>query len=142
MNTIDIRMTLREDEADTERLSQLALDFRDEIIGLDVEAVNLVREPSGGSGGSKGDPITAGSLLISLASAGVFTAIIHCVKEWALRREGRKITMKVKVGGNELDLAYNPTDTTEKEMTHFVKAVVGALNQTSEHQKGGEGSPP
>ena len=64
------------DEVDDVELDRLTRRLRDEIDELDVEAVGLapgITLPPG----AKGGPITIGSLVVALASAGVFTGLIE-----------------------------------------------------------------
>ena len=77
------------------------------------------------------DAVTVGNILVALASAGVFTGLIKLLKSWALRREGRTVTLKAKVGDREVELAYSPAETSPEEMTQFVNTIMGALQQVS-----------
>ena len=126
-SAIDLTISLQ-DKVDDEELDRLIRQVRDEIAELDVEAVGLARgaelPPE-----VKGDPITIGSIVVALASAGVLTGLIELLKSWALRREGRTVTLKAKVGDREVELAYSPAETSPGEMTRFVNAIMGTLRQ-------------
>ena len=104
---LDLTIALQEQDADAEDLDRLARQLRHEIHdALDVEKATLTRDavlPPG----AKGDPITVGSIVVALASAGVFTGLVELIKAWALRREGRTITLKAKVGDREVELSYS-----------------------------------
>ena len=94
---------------------------------LEAEAARLARgtpEP-----GAKGDPITVGGIVVALASAGVFTGLVELLKSWALRREGRTVTLKAKAGDQEVELTYSPAETSPEEMTQFVNTIMGTLRQ-------------
>ncbi len=123
--TLNLTISLR-DEVDDEELDRLTRQMRDEIDELDVEAVELAPGTELPPG-AKGDPITIGSIVVALASAGVFTALIELLKSWALRREGRTITVKAKVGEREVELSYSPTETSPQEMTRFANTMLGML---------------
>ena len=126
---LDLTISLQ-DEVDDEELDRLTRQLRDEIVELDVEEVELdpVTELPPGA---KGDPITIGSIVVALASAGVFTALIELLKSWALRREGRTITVKAKVGEREVEMSYSPTETSPEEMTRFANTILGMLEKGS-----------
>jgi len=116
------------DNVDLEELDRLTRQICHEIANLDVEKVELA---AGNTlpAGAKGDPITVGSLIVSLASAGVFTALIELLKSWALRREGRNVTIKAEAGEQKIELAFSPAEASEKEMARFAQAIMNALRQ-------------
>ena len=132
---LDLTISLQ-DQVDDEELDRLTHQLRDEIDGLDIEAVGLAR---GGELplGAKGDPITVGSIVVALASAGVFTGLVELLKSWALRREGRTVSLKAKVGDREVELAYSPAETSPEEMTRFVNTIMGSLQQAETPVVGG-----
>ena len=132
---LDLTISLR-DEVDDEELDRLTRQLRDEIDELDVEAVGLAPGATLPPG-AKGDPITIGSLVVALASAGVFTGLIELLKSWALRREGRTITLKARAGDREVELAYSPAETSPEDMTRFVNAILGTLRQGEASTTGG-----
>ena len=125
--TLDLTISLQ-DQVEDEELDRLTRQLRDEIAELDVEEVELAPGTELPPG-AKGDPITIGSIAVALASAGVFTALIELLKSWALRREGRTITVKAKVGQREVELTYSPTETSPQEMTRFANTVLGMLER-------------
>jgi len=124
---LDLTVSLG-DQVDDEELDQLTRQLRDEIAGMEVEKVALAPGEVVPQG-AKGEPITIGSLIVSLASAGVFTGLINLLKSWVHRRQGRTVTVKAKVHGQELELSYVPERTSPKEMSRFVSTIVTALQQ-------------
>jgi len=124
---LDLTVSLG-DKVDDEELDQLTRQLRDEIAGMEVEKVALAPGEVVPQG-AKGGPITIGSLIVSLASAGVFTGLINLLKSWVHRRQGRTVTVKAKVHGQELELSYVPERTSPKEMSRFVSTIVTALQQ-------------
>jgi len=124
---LDLTVSLG-DKVDDEELDQLTRQLRDEIAGMEVEKVALAPAEVVPEG-AKGEPITIGSLIVSLASAGVFTGLINLLKSWVHRRQGRTVTVKAKVHGQELELSYVPERTSPKEMSRFVSTIVTELQQ-------------
>jgi len=124
---LDLTVSLG-DKVDDEELDQLTRQLRDEIAGMEVEKVALAPGEVVPQG-AKGGPITIGSLIVSLASAGVFTGLINLLKSWVHRRQGRTVTVKAKVHGQELELSYVPERTSPKEMSRFVSTIVTELQQ-------------
>ena len=124
---LDLTISLG-DEVDDGELDRLTRQLRDEIADLDVEEVGLAPGTELPLG-AKGEPITIGSIVVALASAGVFTGLIELLKSWALRREGRTITVKAKVGEREVEMTYSPTETSPEEMTRFANTILGMLEK-------------
>ena len=124
---LDVTISLR-DEVDDGELDRLTRQLRDEIADLDVEEVGLAPGTELPLG-AKGEPITIGSIVVALASAGVFTGLIELLKSWALRREGRTITVKAKVGEREVEMTYSPAETSPEEMTRFANTILGMLEK-------------
>jgi hypothetical protein len=124
---LDLTISLG-DEVDDEELDRLTRQLREEIAELDVAGVQLAKGTELPAG-AKGDPITLGSMVVSLASAGVFTGVIQLVKSWVERREGRTVTFKAKVPEGEVELTYSPAHSSPEEMSRFVNTIVGKLQQ-------------
>ena len=130
---LDLTISLQ-DQVDQDELDRLTRQLCDEINELDVEDARLAK----GSElpvGAKGDPITVGSIVVALASAGVFTGLVELIKSWALRREGRTITVRAKVGEREVELAYSPAETSPEEMIKFVDTVMGTLQKRTRSRR-------
>ena len=115
------------DLVDEKELDRLTRQLRSDIAKLDIENVTLAPGKQLPPGVVKGDPITIGALIVSLASAGVFTALIELLKSWALRREGRSVTVKAEVGDKKLELSFSPAEASEKEMARFAQAIMHTL---------------
>ncbi|MDY7075884.1 MAG: hypothetical protein SXV54_03065, partial [Chloroflexota bacterium] len=66
---------------------------------------------------------------------GVFTGLIELLKSWALRREGRTVTLKAKSGDQEVELAYSPAETSPEEMTQFINTIMSTLQQEEDNSE-------
>jgi len=124
---LDLNISLH-DDVDGEELDRLTRQVRDEIADLDVDTVKLAPGKDLPAG-AKGDPITIGSIIVALTSAGVFTGLVEVLKAWVLRREGRTVKFKAKVQGQEVEMTYSQSSTSPQEMGQFVTAVVGKLQK-------------
>ncbi len=133
--SLDLTISLQ-DEVDDEELELLTRQLRDEIYELGIATAKLARDTELPPA-AKGDPIAVGGIVIDLASAGVFTGLVELLKSWALRREGRTVTLKARVGEREVELAYSPAETSPEEMTRFVNTLVGTLQQGEASSAGG-----
>ena len=94
----------------------------DLLIQIHKSGLNAIRQSSSNSHPTgKGTPIDVNTLLITLASAGAFNILIQAIKDWALTSENRQVKIKLDVKEQVLELDYSPTETSEKELTEFIK---------------------
>jgi hypothetical protein len=114
------------DDVDQPALERLTSQLLDEISDLDVDYAKLA-SASEVPLGAKGDPITVGSIMVALASAGVFTGLIETLKSWALRHEGRSVTIKAEVEGRKLEMTFSPAEASEAEMARFAEKIMQTL---------------
>ncbi len=91
-------------DVDDEELAELTRQLREELLELDVEAVDLVHAgelPEKAKGG--GDPVAWGALLVALAaSGGVLTTLINTLQAWLTRSERRSVILEI--GGDKLEV--------------------------------------
>ena len=120
-----LKVDLHDDIAPS-ALDHLARQLRDEISVLDVDYAKLANAGEAPPG-AKGDPITVGSIVIALASAGVFTGLLEMLKSWALRREGRSVTIKAEVEGRKIEMTFSPAEASEEKMAHFADNIMRTL---------------
>ncbi len=84
--------------------------------------------------GSRGDAIAIGTILISMISGGVITALIQFLRDWALRGENRKVTIKAKVNKNSIEFVYHPSGTKESDLINFAEKLTQLLeNDNKRH---------
>jgi len=76
-------------DTDLKELEELTQQLHQELIELDVEAVDFVSAGETPSKAKAGDPIAWGTLLLTLAaSGGVFTTLINVLQSWLSRHKG------------------------------------------------------
>jgi hypothetical protein len=76
----------------------------------------------------KNDPITVGTIIVTLATAGVFTALVETLRAWALRKEARQVKIKVQVGEKIIEFEYSPTAVSEKELLGFTESIMKVID--------------
>jgi hypothetical protein len=100
-------------EATAEDMEELAQRLRDELVELDVEAI----EPSSKEApeGSKvGVAIDWTTLLVTLAaSGGVLTTLIAAIQAWVLRNQNTNVV--AKIGDDELTIPPGPYSKEQKQ---------------------------
>ena len=124
---LGLTITLR-DEVGDEELDQLTRQLRDAIDELGVEEVRLA-PGTGLPVGAKGDSVTLGSLVVTLASAGVFTGLVEVLKSWVLNRGGRTAHIKVKIEGQEIELDF-PQPSDSHDVVRSVESLVEKLKKS------------
>lgn len=104
---------------DDEELEDLTRQLRKELLELEVNAVDHVR---GGKApaGAKGDPVTLGTLLVTLAaSGGVLTTLISTVQSWLTRQERHAVTLEI--GGDKLVIASASSGQQQRLIDDFIR---------------------
>lgn len=90
-------------ELDAEEKERITRQLREELMGVDVDGVDFVKSGKAPVKAKAGDPITWGTLLLTLAaSGGVLTTIIGVVQSWLTRHNQRSISLEVN--GNKIDV--------------------------------------
>lgn len=83
-------------ETDAEELARITRRLREELLGLDVEAVEFAKSGETPEGAKVGPAIDWNTLLLTLAaSGGVLTTIIGVLQSWLTRHEGRSVMLEI-----------------------------------------------
>ncbi len=97
---------------------------------LEGVTATLLEEP--GISGSRGDPVTVGTIALALVTGGGVTAIIQALGDWLKRGENRKVTLKVTVDGNTFETEFPSQGVTQKELialTEKIKVLLTSGNK-------------
>lgn len=101
----EIRVGVVEDGSDDARLEELALLLRQDLLTLDVQAVEPYREGEAPVGTRGGLAAIAGVLSVSLAPGlQVLGSVVTVVRDW-LRRSGSGRTVKLTIDGDTIELS-------------------------------------
>jgi hypothetical protein len=96
---LDIRA---EPDADAEELGELTAHLHEELLELDVDAVQLEREGEPPLGAKGMDVVGLGSLLVTLVnSAGGLRSLVLTVQRWL---SGRQRTVRIELDGDVLEM--------------------------------------
>lgn len=116
----ELRLGLREDGADDERLEGLSLQLRDELLGLDVAAVEPDRSGVAPEGTRGGLAAMAGVLVVSLQpTAQVVAGVVAVVRDW-LRRSGGNRSVKIEIGGDVIELTGASDDVQRRLVNDWI----------------------
>lgn len=102
-STTDVVLAIDERGSDEQRLEELALQLRGELLQLDdVRSVEPLRGGETPEGTRSALALVAGSLVAGLAS-GKMQAVVGLVLDW-LRRAGGQRTVRLEIDGDVLEL--------------------------------------
>jgi hypothetical protein len=100
----EVRLDVVEAGSDDERLEELALSLRDELLALDVESVEPATGGPAPDGTRGGLAAVAGGLVVALPQTlEIVTGVVALVQDW-LRRAGPRRKVRVQIGGDVLEL--------------------------------------
>lgn len=80
------------EDAEPQELEELSQRLRRDLLELEVDAVDLVREGSAPAS-AKGDPLTLGSLVVTLAPVAL-TGLMNLLQSWLARHKDATVTVK------------------------------------------------
>lgn len=84
-------------EGDDEELEELTRKLREELMDLDIEGANFVRFGEAPAKAKSIEPVTLGTLLLTLvASGGVLTTTINVLQDWLTRHEKHSLTLEIE----------------------------------------------
>ena len=86
---------------DNEQLERLTHQLNEDLRELDIDKVDLIRKGDAPIG-AKGDVMTWGSLLVTLASSGVLSTLVNTLQSWLTRHERQSMT--IEIGGDKLQI--------------------------------------
>lgn len=122
----DVQVGVVEDGADDARLEELALLLRQELLTLDVRAVEPYREGEAPDGSRGGLAAIAGVLSVSLAPGlQVLGSVVSVVRDW-LRRSGSGRTVKLTIDGDVIELSGASDQVQQQLVDAFVRRHAGA----------------
>lgn len=85
--------------------------------------------------GSYGDPVTIGTIALSLlAAGGVLPTIIQTLGDWSKRGENRKVILKVSVDGNTFETEFPSQGISQKELLELTEKVKQLLESGHKHK--------
>ena len=103
-DALDFEIEVIASDATEEDLDQLTRNLLSELRETDIESVELVSLGAAPQG-SKGDPITIGTLAMTVMPA-VLPGVIDMIKAWSGRKEGRTVKFK----GKGIEFEGSPED--------------------------------
>src|SRR5664279_3010282 len=95
---VELRVTVAEAEADDERLEQLALSLRRDLLATDAQSVEHAKDGPAPTGTRGLDAATIGTLLVGVTSSTwAITQVVDTVRGW-VGRAGQDRAVQISVG--------------------------------------------
>lgn len=125
MGDRQVAVLIAEDGADAERLAELTVWLRQELIAhLPVEAVQLERAES--PAGAKGaGAVVLGQLLVTFAGSSVLVTLVQAVRDWLMRHERR--SAKLQCGDAVLELTGVSEADQQRLIEEWLKRCAGSM---------------
>ncbi len=106
-NVTRLVLRVEDEQGDQEELAQLTDALRQELLDLDVDAVDRVSAGEAPPGSRAIDIAALGMLVVTLAKSEVLAAIVSAVATWLTGRQQQ--TVKIEVDGDVLELSGLPS---------------------------------
>jgi hypothetical protein len=101
-----------DDEARPEEVNRLTTQLYRQLMNSQAEAVEKVRS-EGLEVGAKGDPLTIGAIALAMGVA-VAPEIVKLVGDWLKRRHLETVSVKIKLGEDEIEFPAPAASSPEK----------------------------
>jgi len=105
---------------DSKELQELTLRLKEDLLQLELEAVDLPNVERAPLGAKVGDPLSWGTIFVTLAaSGGVLTTLIGTIQSWLSRNERHSV--KIKIGDDTLEVTNLPSDEQSRLIKHWIQ---------------------
>ncbi|MBT3323253.1 MAG: hypothetical protein HN392_13295 [Anaerolineae bacterium] len=127
MENIKLSLTLGRNQHDTsDEIAKLSQQLMNEILKLNIENADYLREEKTKKGSKAGDVISWETLLITLAaSGGVISTFINFILGWSTRNEGRSVVLELN--GDKLEVTGLSASEQKKLIETWLKRSGGIL---------------
>jgi hypothetical protein len=118
-----LAIQLTEPDAEAERLEELTIELRRELLELDVDDVARVQEGDAPPGSRSIELAAIGALLVTMnQTTDVLTHIVSTVRDWLRRSPEPKRTVRMTIGGRSIELSAASDAQQDRLVAEFIKA--------------------
>jgi hypothetical protein len=118
-----IVVAVDESGADPERLEELSLQLRDELLDTDAEDVTRLVDGEAPAGTRALDVAAVGALVVTVASTvGSVASVVEVVRRWLTRAGGDGRTVEMTIGEHHLKLVGGPREEQARLIEAFLRA--------------------
>jgi Flp pilus assembly CpaE family ATPase len=121
-----LAIQLAEAGADPERLDDLTIQLREELLALDVDDVERVQGGEAPAGSRSIELAAVGALLVTLKeSTDVVASVVNTIREWLRRDPEPARTVRVTIGDRTIELSAASSQQQDRLVAEFVRARAG-----------------
>jgi hypothetical protein len=118
-----LAIELTETGAEPERLEELTIDLRRELLALDVDDVARVSAGDAPPGSRSIDLAAIGALLVTMnQTTDVLAHIVSTVRDWLRRSPEPKRSVQMTIGGRSIELSAASDEQQDRLVAEFIKA--------------------
>ena len=130
-NTSDIIVTIDAGgELDADQLDRLTRQLRSELLDLNTESVELVKNEETPRGTKSAEAVTAGTLAVAILPS-LLPRLLEYLQSWTMREEQRKVKVKSQIGDRSIELEYSPSALSQAELKELVSTLTDSLSENS-----------
>jgi hypothetical protein len=114
------------EEGDRDDVDRACRQLLTEVRDLEVESVDLVRGEAAPEGAKVAGAVTIGALAIAVLPT-VLPRLVDFLQHWSLRGGDRKLRLKAKVEGRELEVEFAPDQISPDEVEQWITKVTAGM---------------
>ena len=126
---VSLLVSVGDGTANDEETDRLTRRLRQQLSELDVEQVQMASGGPVPAGAKAVDPITIGTLVVTLLPA-VVPKVVEFLHAWMLRDKGRTVKIRAAAGDRSFDVEYSPGVTSEEDLKQLLQTFTDALART------------
>lgn len=118
-----LAIQLTETDAEPERLEELTIELRRELLALDVDDVAPAQAGEAPAGSRSIELAAIGALLVTMnQTTDVLAHIVSTVRDWLRRSPEPKRTVRMTIGGRSIELSAASDAQQDRLVAEFIKA--------------------
>ena len=126
---VSLLVSVGDGTANDEEIDRLTRRLRQQLSELDVEQVQMASGGPVPAGAKAVDPITVGTLVVTLLPA-VVPKVMEFLHAWMLRDKERTVKIRAAAGDRSFDVEYSPGVTSEEDLKQLLQTFSDALART------------
>ncbi|MCX4997274.1 hypothetical protein OG739_31745 [Streptomyces longwoodensis] len=117
-----LMILVSDEDAAAEQVEELTRHLREELLQLDVDDVTSVPADDVPDGARVVDPVTVGSLLVTLGtSVGALDQVVTVVRRWLGRCRDTRPSLRLRLDEDELEISKATDDQVAQAFDLFVR---------------------
>ena len=124
-NNLSCELLVEDISADSEKINQWLFDLQNEIAATNMVSILPAKTKPAPIGSKAVDPVLAAVCFSMLSNS--LPQILNFLHDWALRREGRVLKIKIQSKKDKVIEMEIPTSLSNKEVKAWIKSVQSAI---------------